>query len=262
MARLMAGLLLGAIVIGDGGVAAQGVPTGFLDRTVTVDGAQHRYQVYVPRDYTASQDWPVVLFLHGAGERGDDGLIQTQVGLPAAVRFNVERWPAIMLMPQVAEDATWVGKFGDVALAALDATESEYRTDVDRTYLTGLSMGGAGAWYLGSRHAERFAALVAVCGYVTGTARHPGPFVDSEEPFSELAEAVAGLPIWIFHGGADQVIPVAESQGIAAALEAIGADVTYTEFEGVNHNSWDSAYSTDGLAPWLFSQKRERSRQD
>ena len=124
------------------------------------------------------------------------------------------------------------------------------------------AMGGAGAWYLGSRHAERFAALVAVCGYVTGTARHPGPFVDSEEPFSELAEAVAGLPIWIFHGGADQVIPVAESQGIAAALEAIGADVTYTEFEGVNHNSWDSAYSTDGLAPWLFSQKRERSRQD
>jgi predicted peptidase len=88
------------------------------------------------------------------------------------------------------------------------------------------------------------------------TPRYPGPFVDSEEPFSELAEAIAGLPIWIFHGGADPFGPV------TAALEVIGADVTYTEFKGVNHNSWDAAHSTEELAPWLFRQKRERSRQD
>lgn len=91
----------------------------------------------------------MILSLHGAGERGAYGLIQTRVGLPVAVRFNVERWPAIMVMPQVAEDATWVGTFGDVALAAIDATETEYSTDVDRVCLTGLSMGEAGSWYLG-----------------------------------------------------------------------------------------------------------------
>ncbi len=122
--RRCSALLLAGLLAGPGAVAAQTIETGFLDRSIVVDGVEYLYQVYVPRGYGPSEAWPVILFLHGAGERGDDGLLQTQVGLGSAIRMNPERWPAIVVFPQVPEGMTWQGSPGRVAMAALDATVS------------------------------------------------------------------------------------------------------------------------------------------
>lgn len=241
--------------------AAQAVQTGFLDRVANVEGQDFRYQVYVPSAYEDVDSWPVILFLHGAGERGSDGLLQTAVGLGDAVRRDPERYPAIIVFPQVPRDSQWVGVPGDAAMKALDQTMAEFQTDPDRVYLTGLSMGGRGTWYLAYRHPERFAAIAPICGWVSErrSAQWPGPVVPAEdgEPFSALARRLNHVPTWIFHGEVDAVVPVEESRKAAAALEAEGADVRYTEFLGVNHNSWDAAYASPEFSTWLLAQRRE-----
>src|SRR3970040_622111 len=150
-------------------VMGQRVETGFLDRTVTVSGAPYRYQVYLPAGYASSTHrWPVVLFLHGAGERGSDGLLQTTVGIASAIRSAPARYPAIVVMPQVPADSLWIGAPAQLAVAALDQTLAEFRADPDRAYLTGLSMGGNGTWNLAYRFPERFAAIAPICGFISG----------------------------------------------------------------------------------------------
>src|SRR6266487_3121111 len=117
--------------------AAPPVATGFLDRAVSVAGQKYRYVVYVPANYASAGRWPVILFLHGAGERGGDGLIQTNVGLAPAIRQAPGRFPAIVVFPQVPTDSQWVGAPADAALAALAQTMKEFHTDPARVYLTG-----------------------------------------------------------------------------------------------------------------------------
>ncbi|MDH3223008.1 MAG: prolyl oligopeptidase family serine peptidase, partial [Gemmatimonadota bacterium] len=230
--------------------------TGFLDRSVVVDGQEYGYQVYVPRAYDGSTAWPVTLFLHGAGERGDNGLAQTQGGLGRAIRLNPDRWPTLVVFPQVPEDMSWQGTPGEVALAALEATIDGYRVDESRVYLTGLSLGGNGTWYLAYHHPDRFAALVAVCGFVDFSPRLPHFLPESTpNPYVGLAERIKHIPIWIVHGDADSVVPVEESRRMAEALQAAGAEVHYEELVGVNHNAWDPAYASQGLATWLFGQR-------
>jgi predicted peptidase len=243
--------------------------TGFLDRAVVVDGDEYRYQVYVPRGYTAAERWPVLLALHGSGERGDDGLLQTQVGLGGAIRRHAQRFPGIVVFPQAPVDAPgWHGIAGRIALAALDAAEAEFSTDRSRVYLTGLSMGGNGSWYLAYNDPQRFAALVVVCGFTRDwrspeQATYP-PIVGGAEaeadaaasPYAAIARRIAHIPTWIFHGDADPVVPVDESRQMAAALTAAGGDVRYTELAGVGHNAWDPAYTMDELPRWLFVQRR------
>lgn len=249
--------LLFLAVIAPALLNAQETETGFLDRAVSIDGTEYKYQVYVPRDYNESERWPVILFLHGAGERGADGLLQTQVGLPAAIRRTPERWPALAIFPQVPSDESWQGVAAEVAMAALDATLAEFSADDSRLYLTGLSLGGNGTWYLGYHHTERFAAMVAICGFVGLGERFPAFLPSgSANPYASLAQDLADTPVWIFHGDADSVVPVDESRKMAKELEAVGAEVHYTELPGVGHNAWDAAYSNEGLSTWLFSQKR------
>jgi len=137
--------------------------TGFLDRSLRVDGASHRYQVYVPVEYDKSRRWPVILFLHGSGERGADERLQTEVGLGSALRRFPDRYPAIVVFPQAPADERWPGPASRIALAALEQTTKEFKIDPDRAYLVGISMGGNGAWYLAYRFADRFAAMVAIC---------------------------------------------------------------------------------------------------
>jgi predicted peptidase len=139
-------------------------PTGFLNRTIALDGVSRRYQVYVPAEYSRASRWPVILFLHGSGERGTDGLLQTAVGLGEGIRRYAERWPAIVVFPQAPPGHRWHGKVAHLALATLDRTLREFSTDSNRVYLVGLSAGGNGVWNLSYRSPERFAALVAVCG--------------------------------------------------------------------------------------------------
>jgi predicted peptidase len=240
---------------------AQTVQTGFLDRTVTVGGQVFRYQVYVPSNYADVERWPVMMFLHGSGERGRDGLLQTVVGLGAAIRRDPTRYPAIVVFPQVPADSEWIGVPGEAAMGALEQTMKEFRTDPDRVYLTGLSLGGRGTWYLAYRYPERFAAVVPICGWVSAgrSTRWTSGVVPAAdgEPFAALARRLGKLPIWIFHGEVDAAVSVEESRKAAAALEKAGADVRYTEFLGVDHNSWDAAYASPEFTTWLFAQRRK-----
>jgi predicted peptidase len=240
---------------------AQAGETGFLNRTVTVGGEAYRYQVFVPAEYTRARAWPVVLFLHGGGERGTDGLIQTEVGIGSAIRRFAARFPAIVVMPQGRAGIGWVGPMADMALRALDRTEAEFTTDRNRVYLTGLSMGGAGTWYVAYRHPDRFAALVPICARVRPSATTTEPVVPAAdgEPFATLALRVKHLPIWVFHGDADQTVPVDESRGIVSALKALNVPVKYSELPGVGHNSWDAAYRSPELVEWLLAQTRAKS---
>ncbi len=256
------GALLAAPASGQSGQSGQEVQTGFLDRTITVAGHTYPYQVYVPRGYASDGEhrFPVILFLHGAGERGSDGLIQTAVGLGAALRRDASRFPAIVVFPQAPRDSTWTGRVAEAAMAALERTEAEFRTDPDRVYLTGLSMGGNGTWYLAYRYPERFAAIAPVCGFVTmrfGAGTATAVPAEDGEPFAALARRLASVPTWIFHGEADPVVPVEQSRRAAKAFEAAGAaDVRYSELSGVGHNAWDPAYASPGFIDWLFAQRR------
>jgi len=247
-------LLLGVVA------SLQQVQTGFLDRSITVGNRAYHYQVYVPADYASKPTWPAILFLHGAGERGTDGLVQTNVGLGAAIRQNASRYPAIVVFPQVPLDSQWVGTPADMAVAALQQTMREFHVDASRVYLTGLSMGGHGTWYIAYRHAELFAAIVPICGWVRDFPMFRGsvPVVpgDSASVMTTLAQHLGKVPIWIFHGEVDQVVNVNGSREPAAALKAAGANVQYTELLGLNHNSWDAAYGSDEFVRWLFAQQR------
>jgi predicted peptidase len=246
--------------------SAQTTETGFLNRTVMLDGVEYRYQVYVPRDFQRSPSWPIILALHGGGEYGDDGLIQTAGGLAKAIRMHVDRFPAIVVFPQSHADGTpgWQMKGGEAALAAVDKTIAEFNGDKSRIYLTGYSAGGNGSWYLASHHPERFAAVVVVCGFMlefrgttSGVLYPPIAPASASDPYAAVAKLVSSLPIWIFHGDADPTVPVEQSRHMFAALKAIGANVQYTELPGVGHNAWDPAYDRTDLLTWMLKQKRQ-----
>ena len=238
--------------------------TGFLNRSVRIGGVEYRYQVYVPRTYSDTAAWPVILALHGSGERGADGLLQTQVGLAAAIRRYTDRYPAIVVFPQspLTSDG-WRGAPAEAALAALDSTQSEFKTDSSRVYLTGLSMGGNGVWYLAYHHPERFAALVVACAFVnpiktsSGVNYTPIGSASGDQAFEEIAQRIRKLPIWLFHGDVDPVAPVEESRRMVAALRRVGNAARYTELTGVGHNAWDPAYENPDLPVWLLAQRRK-----
>lgn len=237
-------------------VAAAG-ETGFLDRLVTVEGKASAYQVYVPKTYDRRKPLPVILFLHGAGERGVDGLLQTEVGLGSAIRRQADRYPAIVVFPQAAPQTLWQGPPARAALAALDRTMREFRIDRRRVYLAGLSMGGNGAWHLAYNHPDRFAAMVVICGFVTPRGPLlPIPPATETDPFGAVARKVAGIPVWLVHGDADPTVSVEESRRMASALKSAGANVTYRELPGVAHNAWDPAFRSEELPRWLFGQAK------
>ncbi len=220
--------------------AAATIPTGFLNKCMTVDGVERTYVVYVPRDYDAGRSWPLVVFLHGMGERGDDGLLATAVGIGNAIRFHQDRFPCVVVMPQCPADKTWVAAFPHID-EALQLTREEYSIDPDRITLTGLSMGGYGTWAYGARHNEVFAALMPICG--------GGKAADAPD--------LSKLPIWAFHGGSDSVVSPEESRKMVKAVQEAGGDVRYTEYPGVDHNSWDNAYGDPEAIAWLLGQKRK-----
>ena len=234
--------------------------TGFLDRSLTAGGRESRYVVYVPRD--AAGPLPVILSLHGAGERGSEGMRPTQVGLGPAVRWMPERFPALIVFPQVPPDERWLGAPAAAAMEALEATIREFGADRERIYLTGLSMGGYGVWHMATAYPDVFAALVPVCGGIvpagSATSVRQSPLTLGEpDPYAFTATRVASIPTWIFHGADDTVVLPSESRRMHEALQAVGAGVRLTVYEGVGHNSWDRAYGEAELWEWLFRQRRE-----
>jgi predicted peptidase len=245
--------------------------TGFLDRKVTIRGTAYPYQVYVPSDFNRSHKWPVIVFLHGNGARGVDGLSHTDTGLASVIRRDRARVPAIVVFPQANPSSRWSSpEMQEQVLACLDATAREFNGDADRFYLIGYSMGGQGVLRLASRWPDRFAALVDISGTVI--AKSPSatsqqiaidvqthPFLSAPDIYRALAVLIAVTPIWIFHGDTDDSVPVKQSRQLVSALRSAGARVRYTEYRGAGHSIEDRALAEPELMPWLLSQTRKHS---
>lgn len=217
---------------------------GFHLRTVDAPDGTRKYTVYVPEGYDDSRPTPAVLFLHGAGERGDDGIVPAQVGLGPAIARDPSAFPMIAVFPQARQ--TWAADSADAAaaLAALDDVVKTYNVDEDRILLTGLSMGGHGSWENAAAHPDRFAAVAVVCGFT----RTP----------DEIVAKVKGLPIWMVVGDADMPFIFASMREMVDKLREAGADLHAIEHRGVGHNSWDRAYNDPELIAWMLSRsKRE-----
>jgi predicted peptidase len=248
--------------------SAQRIETGFLDREITLGEVSYRYQVYLPVNYARGKPHPMILYLHTVGDRGEDGLRQTQVGLGSYIRQDRKRFPFIVVFPQARRDQIWTGEMATLALKTLDKTIEEFNGDPERVYLNGVSMGGHGTWYIATRAPEKFAAIVPICGFVTFTRPDlpaerkaillkMNPLAESPDPYIAVASKISKVAVWIFHGSADDVVFPDESRKMFEALKALKADVKYTEYERVGH-SWDRAYTEPDLVPWLLSHRQPR----
>jgi predicted peptidase len=255
-------VLMGVLGVAAPAAGGPEVQTGFLERTVRVGEASHPYKVYVPPGYDPARTWPVVLFLHGAGERGTDGVQHTEVGLGRVLRSSPERFPAVVVFPQAPPGGVWMGDLARMAIAALDQTVAEFRGDPDRVSLVGLSMGAYGAWVMAFEDPGRYAAIVSVAGGLVPPAGRRArlsqlpPTLQAEDPYAATAARVKAIPSWLFHGADDPTVPASESRQLAAALQRAGAAVRHTEYEGVAHNAWDRAFAEPELASWLLAQRR------
>ncbi len=222
---------------------------GFQNRLFTdADGKQHKYVLFVPSKSEPGSKPPVMLFLHGSGERGDNGLDPLMVGLGPAIWKRKPTFAFVVVIPQCQSGSNWQVESPDAqrALAMLKQAQAEFDTDPDRVYLTGLSMGGSGTWSIAMKDPAAWAAIVPMCsrGDLTQAPRL----------------AAARLPVWNFCGDKDQAATVANGRDLHAALMKAGAPVRYTEYPGVGHNCWDNAYGTDGLYTWLLEQSRSKNQ--
>jgi predicted peptidase len=227
---------------------------------VAADGDTLPYRLLKPLDYQEGKKYPLVVLLHGSGERGNDNEAQlvhgTYVFLEEA---NRKKYPCFVLVPQCPKNGQWAsyrregGKLSGLQLAPeptrpaklvnelMAQLSQKYSIDQSRLYITGISMGGFGTFDFISRNPEKFAAAAPVCGG------------------GDIAQAglIREVPIWIFHGADDPVVPAALSRDMTAALRKAGGNPTYTEYPGVQHDSWTNAYAEKDLLKWMFKQKRK-----
>jgi acetyl esterase/lipase len=229
--------------------------TGFLNRTIELQGVSYRFQVYLPEAFRREdrKPWPVILFLHGRGERGSEGMWQTQIGLPQAVRDHPERWPFVIVMPQCPLPGYWTDpEMLSMAMAALDQETAEFHLDPERTYLTGLSMGGYGAWELVRLHPQHWAAVaIAASGVFWSYA--PERWQQASTLPAEYARAIGRTPVWLFHGSDDNVVVPRQSEMIFEAVKAAGGRVRLWLYQGLKHDCWTRAYNEPELPRWLLS---------
>jgi len=231
--------------------------TGFLNRRIVLHGVTYRFQIYLPEEYRKNdrRPWPIILFLHGRGERGDEGMWQTQIGLPREVRDHPERWPFIIVMPQCTYPHFWTdGDMLQMAMATLDQETAEFRADRERTYLFGLSMGGYGAWELARDYPKRWAAVIIAAGgpfwsYAPERWQHAATLP------AQYASAVGHTPVWLFHGSEDHVVPVRESELMYNAIKADGGDVRLWIYTGLRHDCWTRAFNEPELPRWVLAHR-------
>lgn len=203
--------------------------------------ARVNYLLFLPQDYEKDKrSWPLMVFLHGAGERGDDLELVKRNG-PSKIVEEKKDFPFILLSPQCPQGEWW--SF-EILNLLLDEVISQYRIDEGRIYLTGLSMGGFGTWHFAAEHPERFAAIAPICG--------GGPV--------DQACKIRELPVWVFHGARDNVVPIEQSEEMVTALKECGGDVKFTVYPEAGHDSWTAAYNNPELYDWFLSHRRSANK--
>ncbi len=213
---------------------------GFHTRTIKTAKGDRKYVVYVPRGFDGSRAYPVVLFLHGSGQKGTDGLGGIQGGLAPAIASRPDDYPFLGVFPQAEE--SWKADSDDArnALAALDDALTHYKGNPKRVVLTGLSMGGSGSWSIAAAHPERFSAVVTICG----------------RGDTETANRFKTLPLWAIVGDGDSDKTVLNIRDMVTAIRAAGGQARHTEYRAVGHNSWDRAYNDPAVVEWMLAQAR------
>lgn len=210
--------------------------TGEITKAVGLE-----YLLFLPEGYgeQTRQKWPLILFLHGAGERGDDLDLVKVHGIPKIVETD-PAFPFIAVSPQCPADSWWTEHLDDLA-ALLDNVIAAHNVNTNQIYLTGLSMGGYGTWDLALAQPERFAAIVPICG--------------GGRPY--LARRLKDLPVWVFHGAKDTVVPPEESEQMVAAIKRAGGSPRLTIYPDAGHDSWTETYANPELYTWLLEQEKE-----
>lgn len=233
----------------------------FQRKVFEKDGYKLPYRYYIPKTYDCGEKYPLIVFLHGAGERGVDNEKQIM-----HLQFMFEDptspvYDSVVVAPQCPDDCQWVNAPWADGCYSIENTEEsreleavcgiidEIRDfcniDDDRVYVTGLSMGGFGTWDMLSRHGARFAAGIPICG--------------AGDP--DYANLLKRLPIWTFHGSDDGAVPVAGTRQMYAAIKMAGGEnIRYTEYDGAGHGIWDTVYRNRDVIDWLFSQNRAERR--
>ena len=207
-----------------------------LTKTVNLD-----YLFYLPKDYSnTTKNYPLILFLHGAGERGDDLELVKIHGIPKIAEQQKD-FPFIAISPQCPADKWWVDPWLIEALnALLEETIASYRVDESRVYLTGLSMGGFGTWALSMMYPEKFAAIAPICG--------------GGMPW--MAFRIKNIPVWAFHGAKDETVPIEKSEEMVAALKKIGGNIKFTIYPEAGHDSWTETYNNPELYGWFLKHEK------
>lgn len=206
-----------------------------FEKEITVK-VKLKYLLFLPEGYEqGDKKWPLILFLHGAGESGDN-LSKVKLHGPPKIVESKPDFPFIVVSPQ----SPGRGWNVDALKGLLDEVMHDYRVDSDRVYLTGLSMGGFGTWSLAAAHPECFAAIAPICG-----GGNPGD-----------AAKLKSLPIWVFHGAKDNAVPLDRSQQMVDALKEAGSDVKFTIYPDAGHDSWTETYNNPKLYEWLLEHKR------
>ncbi|MBW8244187.1 prolyl oligopeptidase family serine peptidase [Muricauda oceani] len=210
------------------------------DELETVTTENVKYYLYYPEDYFDSQskEFGLLLFLHGGGESGRNVEEIKDTG-PPKMLVEGKQFPFLILAPQNPHAKKWWNT--DAVVQLLDSVVQNNRVDKNRIYLSGLSRGGSASWELATQFPDKFAAMAVVCGMAPLPYAH---WIDKN------------MPIWVFHGDQDDVIHVKESDDMVKKLREMGHNIRYTRYNGVGHNVWDRAYTTDSLYTWLAAQKR------
>ena len=225
-------------------------------RRVQVNTGQHRqsfekeitttvradYLLYVPEQYLTSQkEWPLILFLHGAGERGSNLSEIERHGLPKLIAKETKEFPFVIVSPQCPKDDWWSSNSQtDTLNALLDHIVSRHRIDKKRIYVTGLSMGGFGTWRLACEYPDRFAAIAPICG----------------KGDTDKVQSIRHLPVWVFHGAKDRTVPLERSQQMVDALKKVDGNVKFTVYPDAGHDSWTATYNNPEIYEWFLKHTR------
>lgn len=202
------------------------------------------YLFSLPLQYNSEgSDWPLILFLHGAGERGDDLRLLKKHGIPKVVDEMTD-FPFITVSPQCPENDWWLNRLPDLRFL-VDSIVEQYRVDSSRLYLTGLSMGGFGTWHMAVEYPELFSAIAPICGGGLGILGFP-----------ERVAEIKDLPVWAFHGEKDNIVSIEESRVLVRTLKEFGAHPMLTIYPDAGHDSWTETYSNPELYEWFINNRK------